>query len=103
MSEGRRARGFTTAILHNDRDAPIEHGALHKPLHLSVAYAYQDAEITRDQSATVLDGARLAAVPENSFSLWNRYDFTPMWGVGVGVIRKDENFAQTENVDLTVT
>ncbi|HVO86948.1 MAG TPA: cystathionine gamma-synthase family protein [Casimicrobiaceae bacterium] len=38
-----RRRGFTTAILHSDREAPIEHGALHKPLHLSVAYAYRDA------------------------------------------------------------
>ena len=37
------ARGFTTAILHSDRDSPIEHGALHKPLHVSVAYAYKDA------------------------------------------------------------
>lgn len=36
-------RGFTTAILHSDRDASIEHGALHKPLHLSVAYGYRDA------------------------------------------------------------
>ena len=41
MSE-RPERGFTTAILHSDRDAPIEHGALHKPLHLSVAYGYKD-------------------------------------------------------------
>ena len=36
-------RGFTTAILHADRGAAIEHGALHKPLHLSVAYGYRDA------------------------------------------------------------
>jgi O-acetylhomoserine (thiol)-lyase len=36
-------RGFTTAILHSDRDAGIEHGALHKPLHVSVAYGYRDA------------------------------------------------------------
>jgi O-acetylhomoserine (thiol)-lyase len=36
-------RGFTTAILHSDRDAAIEHGALHKPLHLSVAYGYKTA------------------------------------------------------------
>ncbi|MEO5765143.1 MAG: cystathionine gamma-synthase family protein [Casimicrobiaceae bacterium] len=36
-------RGFTTSILHSDRDAPIEHGALHKPLHTSVAYGYRDA------------------------------------------------------------
>ncbi|MEP7181515.1 MAG: cystathionine gamma-synthase family protein [Betaproteobacteria bacterium] len=38
-----KPRGFTTAILHSDRDAAIEHGALHKPLHLSVAYGYRDA------------------------------------------------------------
>jgi O-acetylhomoserine (thiol)-lyase len=36
-------RGFTTAILHSDRAQTIEHGALHKPLHLSVAYGYRDA------------------------------------------------------------
>jgi len=40
MSEHTAGRGFTTAILHSDREAPIEHGALHKPLHVSVAYAY---------------------------------------------------------------
>ncbi len=38
-----RTAGFTTSILHADRDAPIEHGSLHKPLHLSVAYGYRDA------------------------------------------------------------
>jgi O-acetylhomoserine (thiol)-lyase len=43
MSESHPHRGFTTAILHSDRDASIEHGALHKPLHLSVAYGYGDA------------------------------------------------------------
>ena len=37
------SRGFTTAILHGDRDAAIEHGALHKPLHVSVAYGFEDA------------------------------------------------------------
>jgi O-acetylhomoserine (thiol)-lyase len=42
MSEHHPPRGFTTAILHSDRDAQIEHGALHKPLHLSVAYGYRD-------------------------------------------------------------
>jgi len=37
------AHGFTTAILHSDRAKPIEHGALHKPLHGSVAFEYADA------------------------------------------------------------
>jgi len=37
-----RKTGFTTSILHADRSLPIEHGSLHKPLHLSVAYGYRD-------------------------------------------------------------
>jgi O-acetylhomoserine (thiol)-lyase len=36
-------RGFTTRILHSDRSKPIEHGALHKPLHTSIAYGYADS------------------------------------------------------------
>ena len=43
MTNTTSERGFTTAILHSDRASPIEHGALHKPLHLSVAYGYADA------------------------------------------------------------
>lgn len=43
MSKDTPQRGFTTTILHSDTGAPIEHGALHKPLHLSVAYGYRDA------------------------------------------------------------
>ncbi len=38
-----RKNGFTTSILHADREGSVEHGALHKPLHLSVAYGYRDA------------------------------------------------------------
>jgi O-acetylhomoserine (thiol)-lyase len=43
MSTTKQSRGFTTTILHSDRESPIEHGALHKPLHLSVAYGYRDS------------------------------------------------------------
>lgn len=35
--------GFTTSILHSDRQKPIEHGSLHKPIHTSVAFGYRDA------------------------------------------------------------
>jgi O-acetylhomoserine (thiol)-lyase len=36
-------RGFTTTILHSDLESPIEHYAVHKPMHPSVAYGYADA------------------------------------------------------------
>jgi O-acetylhomoserine (thiol)-lyase len=39
----KRKTGFTTSILHADRESVIEHGSLHKPLHTSVAYGYRDA------------------------------------------------------------
>jgi O-acetylhomoserine (thiol)-lyase len=42
MSNGKKY-GFTTTILHSDRQKPIEHGSLHKPIHTSVAYGYRDA------------------------------------------------------------
>jgi catecholate siderophore receptor len=60
-------------------------------------YAWQDGEITRSLSATVPAGARLAQLPEHSFSLWNRYDFSRRWGAGVGVIHRSEVFSSTDN------
>lgn len=35
--------GFTTTILHSDRQKPVEHGSLHKPIHTSVTFGYDDA------------------------------------------------------------
>jgi len=34
--------GFTTTILHADRRAAVEHGAIHKPMHPSAQYAFAD-------------------------------------------------------------
>ena len=36
-------KGFTTKVVHNDRQDSIEHGSLHKPIHANVAYGYEDA------------------------------------------------------------
>src|ERR1700712_6136104 len=44
--------GFTTTILHGDRQKGIEHGSLHKPIHTSVTFAYDDAR----QLASVFQG-----------------------------------------------
>lgn len=38
-----KSLGFTTTILHNDRQKTIEHGSPHKPIHTSVTYGYQNA------------------------------------------------------------
>lgn len=47
-----RKYGFTTTILHSDRQKPIEHGSLHKPIHTSVTFGYRDAR----QLAEVFQG-----------------------------------------------
>jgi len=36
-------KGFSTTNLHSDRLDKPEHGVLHKPIHTSVAYEYEDA------------------------------------------------------------
>lgn len=36
--------GFTTTIVHADRQSPIEHGAIHKPIHTSVQYGFERVE-----------------------------------------------------------
>jgi O-acetylhomoserine (thiol)-lyase len=35
--------GFSSKILHADRRGGIEHGSIHKPVHTSVTFAYDDA------------------------------------------------------------
>jgi O-acetylhomoserine (thiol)-lyase len=37
-------KGFTTTILHSDRLGKPEHGALHKPVHTSVTFGYDDVQ-----------------------------------------------------------
>ena len=41
-------RGFTTAIVHSDRLDAVEHGSLHKPVHATVAYGYENAQDLAD-------------------------------------------------------
>jgi catecholate siderophore receptor len=60
-------------------------------------YAYQDGEITRSISATAQAGATLAQLPKHSFSLWNKYDLSSQWGVGLGLIQRSDVFTSTDN------
>lgn len=60
-------------------------------------YAYQDSQLTATTSATATNGAVAAQVPQNTFSLWNRYDITPAWGAGLGVVARSDMFASTSN------
>jgi catecholate siderophore receptor len=84
-------------------------GQLSRGLELSVAgkltpswqliggYAWQDARLTRSQSATALAGARLAQVPAHSLSMWHRIETSPALGLGLGLVTRSAVFASTSN------
>jgi len=40
---GKIKKGFNSTTLHSDREGKPEHGVLHKPVHHSVAFGYEDA------------------------------------------------------------
>lgn len=61
----------------------------------SAAYSYQDAKLRGNSFV------RLGQVPRHQASLWNRYDVTPTFGVGVGVIRQSSQFAAIRTAATT--
>jgi catecholate siderophore receptor len=69
------------------------------------AFAHQRGEILQEvrSSATqvLARGAQLAQLPRRSFSLWNRYDFSSRWGVGMGVVARSAMYAAISN-DVTL-
>lgn len=60
-------------------------------------YAWQDARLTAAPSAAIPAGTTVPQVPTHSLSLWNRYDFTPTFGAGLGVVYRDSIFSSTSN------
>jgi catecholate siderophore receptor len=60
-------------------------------------YAWQDGELTATASDTAVDGATLAQLPEHKISLWNRYQLTPAWGIGLGLMYQSDMYTSTDN------
>ena len=67
-------------------------------------YARTFGEITGAQGTTVGNtvpvGRSLANIPEDMFTLWNKYRFTPMFAAGIGVVHRSEIFASTSNTTV---
>jgi catecholate siderophore receptor len=82
LVDGQRTEGFELGVS----------GRITGAWSIQGGYAYQDGELTE-----ALGGARLAQLPEHVASLWNRYDLTPQWGLGLGVIHQSEMFAAADN------
>jgi catecholate siderophore receptor len=87
-------------LVDGQRSAGLEldvNGKVHAGWSIAGGYAWQKAVLTATQSATALEGARVAHVPRHSLSLWNRYDFSPAWGAALGVIARSAVFASVSN------
>ena len=87
LVDGQQAEGVELSLAGRVTDA----------WQLMGGYAYQTGELTASQSATAAQGNRLAQLPRHSASLWNRYDFNPVFGVGLGIIHRGEIFANVDN------
>jgi len=83
LVDGQRVKGLELGLAGN----------LTEQWQVMAGYAYQDSQV---QTPGAQNGNQLGQVPENSFSLWNRYDFTPRFGAGLGVIYRDDVFVSSD-------
>jgi len=68
-------------------------------------YAYLNGRIlepissntTANAASVVPAGNKIGLVPENMFSLWNRFDIGDGWGAGLGLIYQDESYTSFNN------
>lgn len=63
---------------------------------MSGGYAYQNARVTSATTAAPA-GRRIGQVPHNTFSLWNKYQFTNRLGAGLGLVARSDMFAAIDN------
>ena len=67
---------------------------------VSGGYAFTDATITRGFSngtTAIRPGNRVGLVPFNAFTLWNKFDVTPQFSLGIGYIQTGHTFASSDD------
>lgn len=62
----------------------------------NIGYTYLDGEIRRDTSSAAA-GTRLEQLPKHQLGIWNRFQLTEQFGIGIGAIYQDEQFASISN------
>ena len=60
-------------------------------------YALTDARIASATSAVIVAGNTVGLVPINAFTLWNKFELTKQFSVGVGVLNYTHTFAASDN------
>ena len=87
LIDGQRARGVEIGVA----------GRINERWQVMGGYAWQDGEILGDPAISPQAGNTLSQLPRNSASLWNRFDITPSFGFGVGVIHRGSFYASVDN------
>jgi catecholate siderophore receptor len=87
LVDGQRSQGLEIGV----------NGLLASAWQVTGAYALQHGELTSTLSPSARQGAVLAQLPRHTFSMWNRYDVSRVWAVGLGVIYRDAMFTSTDN------
>jgi catecholate siderophore receptor len=65
--------------------------------HMFGGYAYQDSRITQATAAAGTLGHHPQLVPENTLSLWNRFEIAAGLGAGLGIIYQGPSFPNADN------
>jgi catecholate siderophore receptor len=71
-------------------------GAVTRAWTVGGGYAYQDARI-RSATTAAAAGAIVPLVPRHTFTLWNKYQLTSRFGLGLGVAHRSDVFAAIDN------
>jgi len=80
LSKGSRVRGVEVGI----------NGRITSAWSIIGAYTYQEGTLD-------VTKATLGELPKHTYSIWNRYDFTPWFGAAFGVIGRSNMFTTTTN------
>jgi len=80
LSKGSRVRGVEVGI----------NGRITSAWSIIGAYTYQEGTLNATK-------ATLGELPKHTYSIWNRYDFTPWFGAAFGVIGRSNMFTTTTN------
>jgi catecholate siderophore receptor len=86
VPEGQRTRGVELGL----------QGQVSRAWSVMAGYAWQQARFLAASGAQAA-GATVPQVPTHTLSVWNRYDFSPAFGAGLGIIYRDSVFASTSN------
>jgi catecholate siderophore receptor len=82
-----KIRGFETAVT----------GYVTPEWQTTFGYAYTDARIGNNISATIVAGNRVQLVPYNQFGWWNKYQIDARWAASLGVIYFSDSFAASDD------